>query len=43
MGTGSIDGDQLSVAAGAVGTDVTGLTYTSAEHGEVVATVALGR
>jgi hypothetical protein len=42
LGTGMIDGEELSVAAGAVGADVTGLTYASAEHGAVAATVAHG-
>ena len=42
LGVGSIDGHELSVAAGPVPADVTALSYTSAEHGVVSATVAEG-
>ncbi|PZF84239.1 hypothetical protein [Jiangella anatolica] len=42
LGTGTVGGGELSVAAGAVGSDVTGMTYDSAEHGVVTATVAAG-
>lgn len=42
LGTGMVDNAELSVAAGAVGADVTGLRYDSAEHGPVTATVAAG-
>lgn len=43
LGTGSIDGNELSVAAGAAGPDVTALTYTSATRGKVKATVSGGQ
>lgn len=43
LGTGSIDGNELSVAAGLAGADVTALTYTSATHGKVKATVNGGQ
>lgn len=42
LGTGTINDDELSVAAGAVGADVAAMTYASPEHGEVAATVAHG-
>ncbi len=43
LGVGSIDGHELSVAAGPVPADVTALTYASAEHGVVSATVSQGQ
>jgi len=42
LGTAGLETGDLSVAAGAVGTDVVGLTYSSAEHGTVTATVTVG-
>ncbi len=42
LGTGVVGGE-LSVAAGYVGSDVTGVVYRSATHGEVEATVSAGR
>lgn len=42
LGMGMVDGEELSVAVGAVGADVSGLTYASADHGAVAATVAQG-
>lgn len=38
LGTGMIDGRELSVAAAVAGADVIGLTYAGASHGEVAAT-----
>lgn len=43
LGTGRADAGELSVAAGYVGSDVTGVVYHSASHGEVVATVSGGQ
>jgi hypothetical protein len=43
LGTGSIGSRGLSLAAGYAGSDVTGVTYDSVSHGQVVATVAGGR
>jgi hypothetical protein len=43
LGTGSARAGELSVAAGYVGSDVTGVVYQSAGHSEVVATVSGGR
>lgn len=43
LGTGIVNNGELSVAAGYVGSDVTGVVYRSASHGEVVATVSGGR
>ena len=43
LGTGSVRAGELSVAAGYVGSDVTGVMYQSESHGEVVATVSAGR
>ena len=43
LGTGSARAGELSVAAGYVGSDVTGVVYQSDSHGEVVATVSAGR
>lgn len=43
LGTGSADAGDLSVAAGYVGSDVTGVVYRSASRGEVAATVSGGR
>ena len=43
LGPGSVNNGELSVAAGYVGSDVTGVVYRSASHGEVVATVSGGR
>lgn len=42
LGTGTANGKQLSVAAGLAGSDVTGVSYTSASHGKVTATVSAG-
>lgn len=43
LGTGSADGNELSVAAGLAGPDVTALTYTSPTRGKVKATVSGGQ
>ncbi|ALG08226.1 hypothetical protein [Kibdelosporangium phytohabitans] len=43
LGTGGIDAGELSVAAGYAGSDVTGVTYHSATHGHIAATVSGGR
>ena len=43
LGVGSIDGHELSVAAGPVPAEVVALTYSSAAHGEVSATVSQGQ
>ena len=43
LGSGSMSAGTLSVAVGQVGSDVTGVTYQSAGHGEVAATVSAGR
>jgi hypothetical protein len=43
LGTGAIGAGELSVAAGYVGSDVTGVTYHSAGRGDVTATVSGGR
>ena len=43
LGTGSARAGELSVAAGYVGSDVTGVVYQSAGRGAVVATVSGGR
>jgi len=43
LGTGSARAGELSVAAGYVGSDVTGVVYQSDSHGEVAATVSAGR
>jgi hypothetical protein len=43
LGTGGIDAGEFSVAAGYTGSDVTGVTYYSANHGHVAATVSAGR
>lgn len=43
LGTGSSDGRELSVAEGSAGSDVKAVTYTSATHGLVKATVSGGR
>ncbi|QNE18930.1 hypothetical protein F1D05_14690 [Kribbella qitaiheensis] len=43
LGAGSIDGNQLSIAAGAAGSDVAAVTYASATHGVVTATVSGGQ
>ncbi|QGQ18513.1 hypothetical protein GC089_03650 [Cellulomonas sp. JZ18] len=43
LGTGSMSAGDVSLAAGAVGTDVVGVRYASASRGDVVATVAEGR
>lgn len=42
LGTGGVETGELSAAAGAVGADIVGLSYASAEHGTVIATVANG-
>ncbi len=42
LGTGIVNNGELSVAAGYVGSDVTGVVYQSASHGEVAATVSGG-
>ncbi|SEE87803.1 hypothetical protein [Jiangella alba] len=42
LGSGTVDGADLSMAAGAAGSDVAAVTYHSAEHGDVAATVAAG-
>ncbi|WP_309135544.1 hypothetical protein [Cellulomonas sp.] len=43
LGTGSMSAGDVSLAAGAVGAEVVGVTYASASRGDVVATVAEGR
>ncbi|MFW6034308.1 MAG: hypothetical protein ACOC9R_04155, partial [bacterium] len=43
LGTGIVNNADLSLAAGYVGSDVTGVVYRSASHGEVEATVSGGR
>lgn len=43
LGVGTVSGRDLSMISGVVGADVVGVTYSSAEHGEVVATVSEGR
>ncbi|WP_433016130.1 hypothetical protein [Kribbella sp. CA-294648] len=42
LGTGAIDGRELSVAVGFAGSQVVAVTYTSPTHGKVKATVAGG-
>jgi hypothetical protein len=42
LGTGRADAGDLSVAAGYLGSDVTGVVYRSTSHGEVAATVSGG-
>ena len=42
LGTGAADAGELSIAAGYAGEDVTGVTYYSADHGPVAATVSGG-
>lgn len=42
LGTGAIDGRELSVAVGFAGSEVVAVTYTSPAHGKVKATVAGG-
>lgn len=42
LGTGAIDAGELSLAAGYAGTDITGISYDSATHGRVEATVSQG-
>ncbi|WP_199422932.1 hypothetical protein [Actinotalea solisilvae] len=43
LGSGTMAAGDLSLAAGVAGADVVGITYRSAEHGEVAATVDGGR
>lgn len=43
LGTGTMRAGDISLAAGVIGTDVTGVTYRSPIHGDVVATVNGGR
>jgi hypothetical protein len=43
LGAGSTKAGELSVAAGYVGSDVTGVVYRSIRHGDVMATVSGGR
>jgi hypothetical protein len=43
LGTGSIADEPISIASGRVGTDVTGLSYTSVDNVNVVATVSKGQ
>lgn len=43
LGTGIVNNAELSLAEGYVGSDVTGVVYRSASHGEVEATVSGGR
>lgn len=43
LGTGMVHGDDLSALVGYSGADVTGVTYASETHGEVVATVSQER
>ncbi len=42
LGTGGSEANQLSVAAGFAGSDITGVTYRSPSHGDVIATVNEG-
>lgn len=42
LGTGQMGDSWVSVAIGSVGSEVAGVTYRSAEHGDVVATVSHG-
>jgi len=42
LGVGMVNSRELSVAAGAVGSDVTAITYDSARFGQVQATVSNG-
>lgn len=42
LGTGTMSAGDISMAAGIVGSEVTGVTYTSPARGEVIATVARG-
>lgn len=42
LGVGVVDGNALSLASGPADRDVTAVTYTSPEHGEVSATVSGG-
>lgn len=43
LGSGTMSAGDLSLAAGVAGADVVGVTYRSAEHGDVAATVGGGR
>lgn len=43
LGTGASDGNELSVAAGLAGSDVTGVSYSSPSRGKVTATVSSGQ
>lgn len=43
LGTGSSSGNQLSVAVGFAGSEVTGVSYNSASQGKVTATVSGGQ
>lgn len=43
LGTGTIADEPISIASGRVGTDVTGLSYTTADKVSVVATVSKGQ
>jgi hypothetical protein len=43
LGTGTIDDGHLSLAAGAAGSEVAEVVYRSRDHGEVAATVSMGR
>jgi hypothetical protein len=42
LGTGSVGGNPISMASGAAGSDITGITYTSVSGEQVTATVSLG-
>lgn len=43
LGVGMVDSEELSMITGYSGTDVIGVTYSSEDHGEVVATVSQER
>jgi hypothetical protein len=43
LGSGSMNGHSLSVAAGRAGEDIAGISYQSAGHGTIRATVTDGR
>lgn len=43
LGTGTMNGRDISLAAGQVGSDIVGVVYPSQTHGDVAATVSHGR
>lgn len=42
LGTGTIDGDGISLAAGEIGSEITGIQYRSTTYGNVIASVSNG-